>query len=255
MQRLQLFFENIGLAYEQLVTKIIRKATGKLKNIAVLKSSGGAFDAHSADLSIRIKNKIVGFEIKANNRAQMGSSSIGFSEGEFFVKLDDPSVNAIVENALYKKKPEIEKVLTYFEKNDPAFKLNKRKGFPLNVSENSWKEAVTLGHVKSMNSYIKDDVEFVKRHYQKKGINYIQIGGNGLFNVGNNPLHISVPELDGDLIIEFRAVKSGKKTNKTLGVDYSTVILRMVGRLYFSGKSSISLDNLDDCVSLFEKLN
>jgi hypothetical protein len=56
------------------------------------------------------------------------------------------------------------------------------------------------------------DTSFILQHYKSKGVDYIQIGGKGLYYLSANPAGLPVPQLGNTgLVIEMRPGKSGSK--------------------------------------------
>ena len=104
-----------------------------------------------------------------------------------------------------------------------------------------------------INKNTKTGVGFIVKHYNKKGVYYIQIGGSGLFYMGKNPLKLPVPELKADIQIEMRLGYGGGKLS--FPTDPPTPArsagLRLIGRLLTRGKSPYSLDNEEDVKKLF----
>ena len=56
------------------------------------------------------------------------------------------------------------------------------------------------------------DTSFILQHYKSKEVDYIQIGGKGLYYLSSNPANLPIPQLgDTGLVIEMRPGKSGSK--------------------------------------------
>jgi len=56
------------------------------------------------------------------------------------------------------------------------------------------------------------DTSFILQHYKSKEVEYIQIGGKGLYYLSSNPANLPIPQLgDTGLVIEMRPGKSGSK--------------------------------------------
>ena len=237
---------NKGIQYERKVKKSMRNATKGRPTQVTRAKGGGAFSAHDQDMVLRIDGKEHAIEIKENARSQMGGISITYdykSKDIIMPNLDmeDESRELIIAT-IQEKVKDLDKVIEWFKENDEVFQFNKTPGFPLRVSQEAWKEAVDDGVIRELNETIKNNAKFINSYYKKKNVNYMQIGGSGLFYLSSNPLKLDIPQLQGQINLEFRAGKSGKKYNKTNDYEYSTVILRLQGRLSFKGKSSINID-------------
>ena len=254
--------QNKGVEYENLIKKKIRTIVKDYDNISIKRSVGkGSFSAHDVDLSLNINKKTYNIEMKKTASEQMSGISFQFdkNKNDFIItpknlsKLDDETME-ILKAGVSAKKSSVNKLLDFFEKNDPVWKYNKIKGFPLKVSRDEWIKAKNKNMVKNINLAIKYNAEFINKIYAKKKVNYIQLGKSGLFYMNDNPLKLPIPQLSGNIDIEFRATPSGVKKDKTHNVDYATVMLRLQGRLKFKGKSTLSLDNDKDIKKIFDIL-
>lgn len=252
--------KNAGVEYEERIRKVLRGVSSEFPNIKVARGTGkGALSAHDVDMTLKINNKPYNIEIKKNIKAQMGGISINYDyqKKEFWIKdkveIDDETKELILETIESKKK-DIDNTIEYFRANDPIFKYNKKIGFPLNVSHDIWRMAVDQGIVKNLNEMIKNNEKFISQYYKNKNVFYIQIGDSGLFYLSKNPLNLDIPQIQGEVNIEFRAGKSGVKLNKTHNYEYSTITLRVIGRAKFKGKSKYSLDDQSNVMKLFSQL-
>lgn len=173
-------------------------------------------------------------EVKKDSFAQMGGTSARYHQGEFEVASDsvDEATQEIIVSALGSRQRYIDDMLKF---------LGQEK-FPFSCTREKWTEAQQLGLLKPINIKICKDTGFISNHYRKKGINYIQIGGAGLFYLAENPARLPVPRLDGQIDIELRAARSGSKKN-TEGVSMVGGGLRAQARLKFRGTSPYTLDN------------
>lgn len=94
-----------------------------------------------------------------------------------------------------------------------------------------------------VNVKIKNTVDFIAKHYAKKGIFYIQIGGAGLFYLAGNPANLPIPQLSGDINIEIRSARSGAKMLKS-GIEVVGGGIRVQARLKTKGKSPYTADDV-----------
>lgn len=242
---------NRGIKYEADVKRVMRNATKGRPTQVTRAKGGGSFSAHDNDMVLRVNKKEYPVEIKADSRSQMGGISINYnyktkelSIPNNKVDLDDETIELIRESVEEKRK-DLDKVIEWFQKNDGVFEHNKNPGFPLRVSQDAWKTAINKGVIKELNQMIKNNTQFIASYYKTKGVHYIQIGGAGLFYLSSNPLKLDIPKLQGQITLEFRAGKSGVKYNKTHDYEYSTVVLRLQGRLSFKGKSGMTIDTAE----------
>jgi len=62
------------------------------------------------------------------------------------------------------------------------------------------------------------DTSFILQHYGKKDIDYIQIGGKGLYYLSSNPANLPVPQLANvGLVVELRPGKGGTPKDEETG--------------------------------------
>ena len=173
-------------------------------------------------------------EVKKDADAQMGGTSVRYNDGQFEIVSDnvDEKTAALIVTALSSKVTHIERLLA-------AIGGHK---FPTTCDKHTWTVAKEKGLLKPINAKIKKNTQFIIDHYKDKGINYIQIGGAGLFYLDKNPANLPIPKLDGEIDIELRAGRSGSTLNAA-GQRRVSGLLRAQARLKFKGKSPVSLDN------------
>jgi hypothetical protein len=243
---------NAGLSYENQVRYAVRQAARSIPHLSV-SSIGGKTQASVPDLTLILPNGRFPVEIKLNGRAQMGNPmNVLYKNGEFDVRHDDTvdaGVEEMVLEALAKKKRDFDRFLDFVSSVKPAYNLQ-ADSIPVTCSKKAWDLAVTRGLVRGLNSRVRTSSDVISRWYQKKGVHYIQIGDQGLFHMGRNPLRLPVPDLRGDVDMEIRLAHHGAKPNKLVG-SRVTGDLRCIARLIAREKSEFSIDNQNDVVSLF----
>ncbi len=203
-------------------------------------TSGAGASATEPDADIKIGDQIYKIEVKLDKDAQMGGTSLRYypdrtEDGKYFdivCKSVEEDTIDIMEESLTPIIPDLDKFLEFVG----VSKL------PATIEKDKWVEAVALGLLKPLNVKIKRTTRFITNHYKKKGIDYIQIGGSGLFYLGENPANLPVPKLEGDINIELRPGRSGSKTRKD-GTSVVGAGIRVQGRLQFKGSSPYTLDD------------
>ena len=226
-----------GFEYENTVISAL-KESGFCGNI----TEGAGASAADADADFEVNGVRHLVEVKKDVGAQMGGTSARYIDGKFNITSDSVDVDTqeMIISALKTRVEPIEAML-------------ERVGidqFPASCPKDTWNEAKTEGFLKPINAKIRKDTDFIVNHYNKKGINYIQIGGAGLFYMGDNPANLPIPKLEGEIDIELRAGRSGSKVNAQ-GVAMVGGGLRAQGRLKFKGKSPFTLDDVDSIKGLF----
>lgn len=232
-----------GFEYESTVLNSIKKA-GLTGNI----TQGAGSDKNSADADIKIGGRVYPVEVKMNKNAQMGGSSLKFTNGKVsFTKPIDPEVDALLLGAIKQKGAEIKNMVAFLNKNRPRGINSRVTGFPLVCTRNAWEAAAKKKLL--VNAYVQYSTDFIAKHYNSKGIYYIQIGGAGLFYLGSNPANLPIPPLSGDIVIEVRSARSGSKplSDGTLVVAGG---IRVQGRLKTKGTSPYSLDNTNSILQM-----
>jgi hypothetical protein len=236
-----------GFDYEEEVISVLN-SVGLAGNI----TSGAGASATAADADMNIDGNIQKIEVKLDSNAQMGGTSLRYNPltddpTERFVIVSDtvdPDTVSLMEEALTPLIPRLNDFLEFVGATK----------FPATVTQDKWVEAKELGLLRPLNVKIKRTTNFIINHYRKKGINYIQIGGSGLFYLADNPANIPIPQLDGEINIELRPGRSGSKTRKD-GTKVVGFGLRVQGRLRFKGKSPFTLDDPESIREMIEARN
>lgn len=229
-----------GFEYEdEVIASLV--AAGISGNIT--EGAGASSADADADMNIFGTNFLV--EVKKDGDAQMGGTSVRYVGGEFEpvgAAIDEDTFEVITA-ALSDKKEHIERLLSFLG----------GESFPISCEKDAWTTAQVAGLLKPINVKVKKDTEFLAEHYASKGVDYIQIGGAGLFYLRDNPAGLPVPKLEGEINIELRAGRSGSRKTST-GVSMVGGSLRAQGRLCFSGESPYTLDNPESINKMMEHI-
>ena len=253
-----------GVAYERKVEAVVDRLGKDFPNFIKMPSKGGAFSNRGeGDMTFKINGKIINMEIKMNAMAQMGGTSIAFDRDadEDFDVFPNRAVDRLVFDKIREDDREIfqaalEPIMKHMEAyidhiktiEDPSFDTI---GFPLSVSVKNWAKMRDMGAMKPLNKKIRLDAEFIRDHYQKKDVDYIQIGKLGLLHTGTDPLNLGVPMIAGEINVEMRLGAAGSG-----GKSYKSANYRVQGRLDLKtsgAKSNITLDNYESAVKGFGK--
>lgn len=250
-----------GLEYEQIVWSALKSAEPLLANFEVVGSApSGGFDSSSPDIILKVNGEKVLVEVKQNDKAQTGGTSARYNLDTGAVSIasevNDADLEAIVNTALQSKQDAFREFIEFIKNHEPVSYHSRIAGFPLTVEKNAWTFAVKNGLLKPLNDNIVKDASFIANHYAKKGIYYIQIGGFGLFYLASNPLSLPIPKLEGKVIVELRAGRSGSRfisfENKQIKVAGAGV--RLQGRMKFESSSPYILDDPESIVKLFGQI-
>lgn len=244
-----------GLEYERKVHAAMKSA--KVPDLNAGDKPGAGFSNQGAgDIEASYKGKPFNVEIKLSSKDQMGGGSFRYQmQGKHFtpVKEMDPEDLELLMAAAKEKANDIDNYIKAARKIDPVQYHKNISGIPLKISVDGRAELKKRGLLAKINKNVKTSANFIIRHYNKKGVYYINIGGAGLFYMGKNPLKLPVPELKAEIQIEMRLGFGGGKL--TFPTDPPTPArsagLRLQGRLLTKGKSPYSLDKVEDVRKLF----
>jgi hypothetical protein len=247
-----------GRDYELQIAKNIAKSGFGVKGFV----PAGA-NANAPDAMLNINGKQVGVELKMQG-AQMGGTSIHMKNGKFILNAIDkksPMGQHIVKQ-LNSRRSDVEALIKFLRKQ-PGNKALTNDWPPGNITTESWQLAVDKGLVKKLNIKIdknpKEALEFITDHYNKKGIYYINIEGQGMFFMGRNPAGLPVPALSsaGEMHLEIRFTRSGSALRKADNRKVAGVGIRVQGRVAGKiakrGKDSLySLDSVESIKKLVQ---
>lgn len=228
-----------GFAYESEVIKALMaaKAAGNIKK-------GAGASAAASDADMNIFGKVFDVEIKLNKNAQMGGSSVRYNPagGINLVASLEEDTEALLIKAVRSKKKDINDLLNFLAEQDPDSVNQSAVKFPMTCTRKAWDAATKAG--KLVNTQIPLDASFIAKHYAKKGIFYIQIGGAGLFYLSKNPANLPIPKLEGKVVVEVRSARSGTKKLKS-GIGVVAGGIRVQGRLKAKNTSPYTIDDPD----------
>lgn len=244
-----------GLDYELKVYSAMKAA-----NIVGLnpgdKPGAGFSNQGAGDIEASYNGKPFNIEIKASSKDQMGGGSFryDFATKQFTpVSQIDPEDLDLMLAAAKEKSVDLDNYIKAARQLDPVEFHKNISGVPIKVSKEGRDILKKKGLLAKINKNVKTSANFIIKHYNKKGVYYINIGGSGLFYMGKNPLKLPVPELKAEIQIEMRLGYGGGKL--FFPTDPPTPArsagLRIQGRLLSKGKSPYSLDKEEDIRKLF----
>lgn len=245
-----------GLDYELKVFNAVKDARVPGLNPGDKPTTAGFSNQGAGDLEASYNGKAFNIEIKASAKDQMGGGSFqyDFATKQFTpVSQMDPEDLDLLLAACKEKAPALDAYIKAARTLEPVQYHKNISGVPIKVSKAGRDELKKRGLLANINKNVKTGSGFVVKHYNKKGVFYINIGGAGLFYMGKNPLNLPVPALDADIQIEMRLGFGGGKLS--FPTDPPTPArsagLRVQGRLLSKGKSPYNMDNVNDVKKLF----
>jgi len=270
MKHIKLFEEFIiesigkkGLEYENKIHKALKAAN--IKGLDVGGVPGAGYSNQGAgDLELKLNNKEFNVEVKLDSKAQMGGTSFkyDYETGEFTPNKDLPSeiLNTIMDVVKSKEKDiraYIEAVNRLHMASSPKID-HKADGIPIKVSVEARNTLKKEGYLKKINVAVPTGLDFLIKHYNNKGVYYINIGNHGLFYIGKNPLGLPVPPLKGKMQIEIRLAFAGSKLQFSTEPEPTparTASIRAQARLLkFKEKSPYNLDDTKSIRKMFNDM-
>lgn len=233
-----------GFEYEQVVIDALASA-GYVGNI----TEGAGASAADADADFRLHGNTHLVEIKLDSKAQMGGSSVKYVAGEFtLVKPSEPALDAALISAVRSKEEQLVRLLERISELEGK-KIDK---YSMQCSKEHWSLLQKEGFL--VNVKIDAGIDYIIKHYNSKGVNYIQFGDAGLYYLKNNPAELDIPKLSGSVKLEVRTARGGSKVHKN-GERRITGAIRVQARLKLDrgSKSRYTLDNPESVRDLFSE--
>jgi len=220
----------------------------------------GGFSRHgSGDIEAKYQGKPFNIEVKSSAKDQMGAGQLKYSREinavsahpNLVQKTEETDLKMILDAANQKT----EAAAAYIDKLK-ELGVNV-EGFPCYVPKSIRTQMTDSGMSKPLNAIVVGDTKYITKHYNKKGVYYIQIGGAGLFYLGENPLNLPIPQFQGDARIELRIKYAGgsKTTKDPVKAELRRAEWVAIGRLMTKVKSEYSLDDVESIKKLFSVEN
>lgn len=233
---------NQGCTYEKKVISVLNRSpiAGTIKKSDCRSTS--------VDADININGALYNVEIKSSPRAQMGGGTVSYDGANNFAmtkEQEDFEITTLILQAIQDNKSKIDEMLFFIKNQKPQDVQNRIVGFPLVSTHTAWHLAQTKN--KLVNLKVSASINWIRNFYAKKGVDYIQIGGAGLFYLSDNPANLPIPQLDGEVDLEIRTGANGARPRK-YGKNKLTYLvvggfLRVQARLKINSSSPYSLDN------------
>lgn len=242
-----------GLDYELKIYKAIQQSGVDFFNPGD-KPAAGFSNVGAGDIEGKLHGKPFNIEVKLSPDDQMGGGSFNYSmRSKKFTaaKKMDPADEELLLAAVQQKTKALDNYIMAARKLHPIQYHKSIDGIPIKVAKSGRDQLKAAGLLKQINTKVITDASFIEKHYNKKGVNYIQIGGAGLFYLGRNIYNLPVPRLKGEIQVEIRLAYSGTKGKFPDGTETRTAGLRFQGRLRTKGKSPHTIDTVKGIQKLF----
>ena len=242
-----------GLDYELKIYKAIQQSGVDFFNPGD-KPAAGFSNQGAGDIEGKLNGKAFNIEVKLSADDQMGGGSFNYDyKTKKFkpAKPIDPGDLELLQAAAISKTKALDAYIEAARKLHPTQYHKSIDGIPIKVAKSARDQLKDAGLLKQINTKVITDTSFIEKHYNKKGVYYIQIGGRGLFYMGKNIYNLPVPRLQGEIQIEVRLGYSGSKVYFPDRTEARTAGLRFIGRLRTKGTSKHSIDTVEGIQKLF----
>ena len=245
-----------GLDYELKVYKALKAADIPGLNPGD-KPGAGFSNVGAGDIEASYKGAPFNIEIKLSAKDQMGGTSFRYDmDSQTFSpakEMDQDDLDLFMP-VMKQKAADIDNYIKGSWEEEPKDFHKNNRGVPIKVSKQARENLKKKGLTSKIATNIKAPVSFIIKHYNKKGVYYINIGGAGLFYMGKNPLNLDVPELRAEIQAELGLRFGGGKLffpTEPEKTPARSAGLRIQGRMLTKAKSPYNLDNVDDIKKLF----
>lgn len=223
-----------GEAYEKTILDVLNKLN--IPNVKIIsKETKGYSSIGKGDINIAIGDKELNIEVKLNNKAQMGSTTINKTNNVFSSYSESPIIQEVF-NLLIAKEKEFGDYKEAFDKIGVD-----TKSWPYKVTKEENNIIRNKGLQKALTVSIDTNQKIIEDLYNAKDVHYMNIGGHGLFSLGEDILNLGVPMLNSKVKITARIVRGG---------DYNRI--RLFPTLVdFKQKSNYNLDSEESTKKLF----
>ena len=235
-------------AFEQLIINNAIELESKFPGLKViLKKPSEKGRYRNFDFAFELN----GFEFLGESKldnAQYSSvnGTYDFNTGNFKFTYDkySPELQSVMDNIVKKSKPKINAWAKDIKKQGVDLTTSSKK-----IPKTAWMQAQKAGLQKATTTKETVSADVIAELYNKKQppVYYINIQGQGLFYMGENPLNLPVPKLEGTVDMVFRFKRSGTDANGNI----TPTLAFVPANIKVTGKKSNF--NLDSPKS-FEKL-
>lgn len=201
-------------AFEQLIINNAIELESKFPDLKViLKKPSEKGRYRNFDFAFELN----GFEFLGESKldnAQYSSvnGTYDFNTGNFKFTYDkySPELQSVMDNIVKKSKPKLNAWAKDIKKQGVDLTTSSKK-----IPKTAWMQAQKAGLQKATTTKETVGADVISELYNKKQppVYYINIQGQGLFYMGENPLNLPVPKLEGTVDMVFRFKRSGTDAN------------------------------------------
>ena len=222
MKTFEELYETIGsagLAYELKVHTAMK--TAKIPTLNSGDKPGAGFsNVGAGDIEASYNGKPFNIEIKASPNDQMGGGSFRYdmATGIFTPAREiDPEDLDLLMAAAKEKVSDINNYIKAARQIEPKDYHKSIAGIPLKISVEGRAKLKSDGLLAKINKNTKTSTNFIIRHYNKKGVYYIQVGGAGFVEPSTlEASNVDLADEFAKLIVSQRAFGAGTRVINTV---------------------------------------
>ena len=199
---------NRGIAYERVVYDNAKEVKNPIFKITGTQTEKGA----APDIQFEVAGNALDIEAKLES-AQYSSinGTYDFNSKKFnFAK--KTKISPDLQNTLNKIIKKATPKLSEYQKKAKELGAELETSGSL-IPIEVFNELKSLDIQKEITTKEVVDQSVIEELYNNKGVYYMQIKGKGLYYIGENPLGLPVPKLEGDVDLTFRVARSKKDKN------------------------------------------
>ena len=236
----RIYYKNKGIQEEQNVILSLLDASKKSKLIKVLSKKPAGSNSKGFDVEFEVGGQKINVEVKASD-AQYSSMTANFDLNlQEFTLSQQTKFNDLINKEL----ESVKKNISEYAKEAGS------KVWPAKISKEKYNELGSSGKniQKNISKTFEVPYELINELYNKKGINYINIAGKGLYYLGKDIYNLGVPKFNPNASATIRVARTATKKGDV------TTTTRIFPKIDYKSleKSPYNLNDTQSVINLFE---
>ena len=236
----RIYYKNKGIQEEQNVILSLLDASKKSKLIKVLSKKPAGSNSKGFDVEFEVGGQKINVEVKASD-AQYSSMTANFDLNlQEFTLSQQTKFNDLINKEL----ESVKKSISEYAKEADS------KVWPAKISKEKYNELGSSGKniQKNISKTFEVPYELINELYNKKGINYINIAGKGLYYLGKDIYNLGVPKFNPNASATIRVARTATKKGDV------TTTTRIFPKIDYKSleKSPYNLNDTQSVINLFE---
>jgi hypothetical protein len=236
----RIYYKNKGIQEEQNVILSLLDASKKSKLIKVLSKKPAGSNSKGFDVEFEVGGQKINVEVKASD-AQYSSMTANFDlNSQEFTLSQQTKFNDLINKEL----ESVKKSISEYAKEADS------KVWPAKISKEKYNELGSSGKniQKNISKTFEVPYELINELYNKKGINYINIAGKGLYYLGKDIYNLGVPKFNPNASATIRVARTATKKGDV------TTTTRIFPKIDYKSleKSPYNLNDTQSVINLFE---